>query len=243
MSFHYSTLAPLSLLPKSVQPLAKAYDAAATVLAQHQAEHGVVNSENAIAQAAAADSALVRDALLAGKSGDDLLALGSPNESHRAALAAAHARAVAAAIPAASDAQIALAAALVENRDAVIANARKALASHADAYTDAVASMLEARRSYNLALEGLTWAFNIEGRDIPNYGQDATPPVESDVLRINEEALRSALTADAQRHDQLERAEERRVQFAAENARADAINRAEAEAVNAKRAEMASRGV
>lgn len=228
MSFHYANMPPASLLPKAVRPLLETYERCATAVAEHAFEIGQVTSDQAIADAQTADSRLMLEAIQAGAPDDKLLNIGRPAETLRAAKADAHRRAVQVSTVAALEAEAALITALVEHRDEIIAAARKALDAGAVRFAGLVDAMLAGRRDYSLDLEALTWALGIDGsRQLHGYGADPTPAFIGDFLEINESTMAVLLTGDARRHEALERAEERRAQMAADNARAEAMNRRE----------------
>lgn len=225
MSFHYANLPPAALLPKSVRPLAEAYEKCATAVAEHAFELGRVTSDQAVADAKAADSRLMLDAITAGATDDQLVGVGRPAEALLAAKADAHRRAVEVSTVAALEAEAALIAALVGERDAIVAAARKALDTSAVRYAGLVDAMLAGRRDYSLGIEGLTWALGIDGsRQLHGYGADPTPPIEGDFTTLNESTLAALLTGDARRHEALERLEERRTHKAAEDRRAEEAN-------------------
>lgn len=229
--FSFSNLPDVSLLPKPTQPAARRYLDAADRLARHTADHAFAMSADAVNEAALADATLMRDAITAGA---DVAAVGAPNEAARLSQVRAHAAAAALCTTDAYEAGVALAAVLYEHRDAVIEAAAKHRAAPAKAYAAAVERVLELRREYGLAIEYGVWAHGInDSSDIPNYGADPTPPLEWETVHINENALAAALRADAQRHARADQAEAERARRVAEDARAEAANRALGDAIRA----------
>lgn len=213
---------PPAALPKTMQPLAKTYNAARDRIVEQRANAARYDNDAARAEAAAADQAEVLKVL---EAGGDVTTVGADHENRRRATAAAYTQAARAAEVDGQRVARELADALLAHREQLVDHAAASIPAATAEYAATVEALVSARQRYDDALTLLEWAYSIDGEDVGAWGE-STPRWQHGRFDAGAEEIIDLLRADAQRHEGAQRAEAERARRAEANARADAANAA-----------------